>query len=233
MNTTDNDNIPLIQTDFHPSVFQNNAINSVTSNIKHDRTMLSLTNERGNILGNDTSKQFDISQLSKPGHYNLTIDDDKLSGSNTRHLFKNLYGETPLTFLFFSKDNTDNIQNVIRMLVYKQMNYTIDNQSVIDLQIVMRSIFLAYSEHPLLINENMAEKQKNELLILYTNETARLNELVIDTVVPKICSELQQYLSYLKDSATPIQPIPRSINVSSAGERAYRSITNVLTGNAL
>lgn len=225
------DTIKLVQNDSHPSVFQNNSINNITSNIKSNRTMSNLINERENKLG--IKGEFDISKLSAPGHYNLTSDDNELSGSNTRFLFKNLYGETPLTFLFFSKDNIINIQNVIKMLVYKQMNYVIDNQSIIDLEIIMRSLFLAYSEHPLLIDEQMPDIQKQQLLVLYTNEVARLNDLVITTVVPLVCSQLQQYLVYLHDSSTNIEPIPRSVNVSNAGKRTYRSITNVLTGSSL
>ena len=221
----------LIHNDFHPSVFQNNSVNNVKTNMQHDRTLIGLKEERENKLG--FKGTFDISKLSAPGNYNFTSDDKMLSGSNTRHLLKNLYGETPLTFLFFSKDNINNIQNVIRMLVYKQMNYMIDNQSIIDLEIIMRSIFLAYSEHPLLIDEKMPEAQKKALLVLYTKEVTRLNDIVINEIVPKICSQLQQYLSYLKDSSTPIQPIPRSLNVSNAGTRTYRSITSTLLGTTL
>lgn len=220
------DTIKLSQSDLHPSAFQNNAINNVTSNLQNNRTLISLTNERENKL--NITGTFDISKLSAPGHYNFTSDDNELSGSNTRFLFKNLYGETPLTFLFFSKDNINNIQNIIKMMVYKQMNYIVDNQSVIDLEIVMRSIFLAYSEHPLLIDEKMPDAQKEALFVQYTKEVDRLNSLVINEVVPKICSQLQQYLVYLKDASTPIAPIPRSVNVNNAGQKTYRSITNIL-----
>lgn len=222
----------LINTDLHPSQFQNNSVNNVSNNIKETRTLVSLTNERKNIFGSkDTST--DISKLESPGSYDLTVNDKQLSGSNTRFLFKNLYGETPLTFLFFSEDNINNIQNLTKMLVYKQMNYVISNQNVTDLQIILRSVFLAYSEHPKLIDETMSKKEINMLLKLYTNEVARLNQLVIDTIVPKICSQVQQYLSYLKDANSPIQPIPRSLNTSISGTKQYRSITSTLLGTPL
>ena len=97
----------------------------------------------------------------------------------------------------------------------------------------MRSIFLSCSEHPLLIDETMPKEEINILLKLYTNEVARLNQLVIDTIVPLICSQLQQYISYLQDSSRGLQPIPRSINTSVTGTKQFRSITNILTGSSL
>lgn len=221
----------LLNPDLHPSQFQNNSINNVSNNIKNTRTLDSLTNERKNVFGLKDSN--DISKLESSGEYNFTTDDKQLSGSNTRFLFKNLYGETPLTFLFFSEDNIHNIQNVTKMSVFKQMNYVISDQNVTDLQIVLRSIFLAYSEHPPLLDETMPKEEINILLKMYTNEVARLNELVINTIVPLICSQLQQYISYLQDCSRGLQPIPRSINTSVAGTKAYRSATNVWLGTSL
>jgi hypothetical protein len=119
------------------------------------------------------------------------------------------------------------------MLVYKQMNYVISDQNVTDLQIVMRSVFLAYSEHPPLLDETMSKEKIKFLLKLYTLEVARLNQLVIDTIVPDICSQVQAYLHYLRDAGTPLKTIPRAISTSVAGEKAYRSVTNVLLGTPL
>lgn len=227
----------LANPDMHPSQFQNNTINNVSNNIKQNRTLVSLTNERKNVFGlnsdQENSQQIDISKLESPGSYAFTSDDKQLSGSNTRFLFKNLYGETPLTFLFFSEDNITNIQNLSKMLVYKQMNYVISDQNVTDLQIVMRSIFLAYSEHPPLLDETMPKEKINMLLKMYTQEVARLNQLVIDTIVPDICSQVQAYLDYLRDAGTPLRTIPRAQSTSIAGTKAYRSATNVWLGTPL
>lgn len=228
----------LVNPDMHPSQFQNNAINNVSNDIKETRTLVSLTNERKNVFGlnNDQGKensQIDISKLESPGAYAFTSDDKQLSGSNTRFLFKNLYGETPLTFLFFSEDNIRNIQNLSKMLVYKQMNYVISDQNVTDLQIILRSIFLAYSEHPKLIDETMSKTEISLLLKMYTNEVERLNELCVNIIVPKVCSQVQQYLDYLHDSSSGLRTIPRAISTSIAGTKAYRSVTSTLLGTPL
>lgn len=216
----------IYDSDLHSMSFENN--NNSSELLKHNRTIDNLAQERSLVTNRN------IDKLGTPGNYNLTIDDSvdaTLSQSNTRHLFKNLYGETLLTSLFFSKTNIVNIQNLIKMMVFKQMNKVVSDQSTNELMIVMRSIFLTYSEHPLLINENMSETQKNELYKQYSLEVARLNELVLNDIVPKICSELQQYLGYLHDSSNPRFIIDRSQNTSVTGQKQYRSITNVLTGD--
>lgn len=220
---------PINDIEAHPSVFTDTP-KTIKENIGNERTLVTITDERKHLIATTN-----LNKLESPGAYKFFGDDGdtKLSGSNTRFLFRNLYGETLLTFLFFSDDNINNIQKIIKMLVYKEMNKVIDNQSIIDLQIVMRSIFLAYSLHPKLIDESMSPKEKKVLLIQYTNEVDRLNQLVVNEVVPLICSQLQQYLTYLVDSGSSRYIMEKPKNDSVTGEKTYRSITSVLTGNNL
>jgi hypothetical protein len=210
-------------TNIHPSQFANNANKSITNDqMKSTRTLLTLTDERAKMLGTT-----DISDLKSPGNYDDT-QESKKTGSNTRFLFKNLYGETLLTYLFFSEENIENLQKLIRMLVFKEMEQVVDYQSRNDLMIVMRSIFLELSEHPELINQTMSVQKRQALLKVYTQEVDRLNQLVLNWVVPKVCSGLQQYLGYLKDSMDPIKPMEAPVNTSISGTRQYRSITSTL-----
>lgn len=203
---------------FHPSQFENSRSESIKSN---------LTERSKQIFSKNLDK------LSSPGKYNLTPNDDGLDISNTKNLFKNLYGETLLTFLFFSQDNINNIQKLIRMTVYKEMNKVIDDQSINDLMVIMRSIFLSYSEHPKLIDSSMSEKEKKHLLILYTNEVDRLNNLVINECVPLVSSQLQQYLTYLHDASSPLQVMEKPISTSVTGTKSFRSQTQILLGGNL
>ena len=209
---------------FHPSFFETTEKDLP----KDERTLM----EKKSVF----KKEEDIAELDNIGSsekYSLTVDDKMLSETNTKYIFRNLYGETLLTSLFFSKKNIDNLQNVIKYLVYKETSYTIDDQSVNELLIIMRSIFLEYSAHPKLIDENMSIDEKNMLLQKYTNEVKRLNELVINTVVPKIVSQMLQYVNYLKDASQQPQYMDRPVNDSVSGERQYRSVTSVLTGSDL
>jgi hypothetical protein len=206
---------------FHPSLFETSSADVPSDK----RTLMMITKERGQRLTGDK-----VENLISPGSYEFTIDDKKVSGSNTRFLFKNLYGETPLTFLFFSDKNIKNIQNILKYLVYKENGYIIDDQSVTELLIIMRSIFLQYSLHPKLIDESMSEKEKAELKVKYTNEVKRLNQLVIDYIVPKLVSQIKQYLDYLKDASEQPYYMDKPENVSVQGQKQYRSTTQVLLG---
>lgn len=207
-------NIP----NFHPSFFET--------------TNKDTPSDTRELMEKNTSEE-SLGELSSSHKYNLTVDDNKLSGSNTRHIFRNLYGETLLTFLFFSKKNIENIQNVIKYIIHKETNYVIDNQSVNELLIIMRSIFLEYSAHPKLIDEKMSDDEKKILLEKYTKEVARLNDIVINTIVPKVVSQMIQYINYLKDASQQPTYMDRPTNENVSGQRVYRSITEVLTGSNL
>jgi hypothetical protein len=208
----------------HPSQYQINDDN----NLKKQRTLLSLKEEREKTLAVE-----DLKKLTSPGKYNFTINDSTVKGSNTNSVFKNLYGETLLTFLFFSRQNIENIQKLIRMLVFKHTKEVIDDQSTTELLVIMRSIFLAYSKHPKLLDESMSDTERKELLIQYTNEVNRLNELVIDSTVPVIVSQLQQYLIYLSDASSPLRVMEKPLSTSVKGTKNYRSQTQVLLGSEL
>lgn len=206
---------------FHPSLFE-------TTETKTDftKSFLQLQNER-------KTKIQDIPNLQPPSKYNITKDDDTLPSTSTNSLFKNLYGETLLTKLFFSRQNIHNIQSILKLLVYKETREVIDRQSNSELLIVMRSVFLEYSAHPPLIDESMSDKRKAQLYNMYTKEVTRLNEIVVNAIVPKLVSQMLQYLGYLKDaSEQPYQmELPKSNSIT--GERRYRSATQVFIGGGL
>ena len=126
-----------------------------------------------------------------------------------------LYGiqETSvLNQLFFSKKNMDNIQNMIRYNVYEKSDkkYIIDKQSDIELEIIMRSIYL---QHSLNLKNNIKE------------QISYLNNLVSDWCVEQILPEIQQYIGYMKEIEYMPMPIDLPINLSSKGSRSLRSVT--------
>ena len=208
---------------FHPSMFQ--GVDKDTPNEK--RTLVTLREQRSKRV------QYPTDELVSPGKHQLTPDDTSVTTSNTKHLFKNLHEETLLTYLFFSQKNIQNLQDVIKFLVHRETKYVLDKQSVNELMIVMRSIFLEYNAHPPILNEKMDEATKDKVLVMYKNEVARLNEIVINAIVPKIISQLQQYVDYLRDAGQqPYQmEIPKSDSVQ--GRREYRSVTQILLGGEL
>lgn len=205
---------------FHPELYERSS--DLPGN---KRTLLTVTDERSKRLPSTK-----VENLKSPGKYNLTPDDKQIASSNTRFLFKNLYSETPLTFLFFSETNIQNIQNLIKLNVHKEINYIIDDQSVNELMTIMRSIFIEYSAHPPLINEKMSELELKNLLKKYTNEVARLNKIVVQEIVPRVVSQVQQYVDYLRDASQQPYYMDKPKNESVKGQKQYRSITQVLAG---
>jgi hypothetical protein len=126
-----------------------------------------------------------------------------------------LYGiqeTTQLNQLFFSQKNMDIIQNQIRHTVYLKTDrkHIIDRQSDIELEIVMRSIYLQHSP-------NLDYKLKEQIQYL--------NGLVIEWCVETIIPQVQQYLGYLKEIEYYPMPIDLPVNLSSKGTRTLRSVT--------
>ena len=126
-----------------------------------------------------------------------------------------LYGiqeTSQLNQLFFSKKNMENIQNMIRYNVFLKSDkkFIIDKQSDIELEIVMRSIYLQHSP-------NLPNKTKEQI--------EYLNKLVSDWCVEQIIPEVIQYIGYIKEIEYMPLPIDLPLNLSSKGTRVLRSVT--------
>lgn len=110
----------------------------------------------------------------------------------------------PLSLKYFGKNNINKIQNLI-ILEVKTSDYTIGRQSEIQLQIIMRSIYLSNSKN---IMTNI-DYQINEL-----------NKMVVDYSVEVILSNIKKYLGYRKDISSPRQIMTHPTSVSSKGEKS-------------
>lgn len=206
---------------FHPSKFE-----STLDYPLDEKTLLAVHEQRSRPIKS-------LENLKSPGQFKFSDQDAITKDTSTRFLFKNFNTDSLLTDLFFSIKNIENIQNVIRYLVYKNTNQVIDKQSSNELLVIMRSIYLEYNQHPEIIKKDMTEDEKKRLLALYTNEVNRLNQLVFNYIVPKLVSQLQQYLDYLRDVSQQPEQMERPKSESIKGQKQYRSVTQVLTGNLL
>tara|TARA_Y100000004_G_scaffold116925_1_gene131507 strand:+ start:317 stop:796 length:480 start_codon:yes stop_codon:yes gene_type:complete len=103
-----------------------------------------------------------------------------------------------LSKAFFSKQNMQIIQNSIRATVYARSNnqHIIGQQDTVNLQIIMRSIFLQYTRS---ISTNI------------TQQISDLNNLVVNFCVPKILPEIDAYIKYKNDVSTLVVPIDRPV----------------------
>ncbi len=172
----------------------------------------------------NTYSNFDIGEYSQYQNGRVTttpgtmkdlkmIDQPKETMNNFQ--VEALYGiqeTSQLNHTFFSKANLDIIQNQIRYGVYVNTNkkHIIDRQSDVELEIIMRSIYLQHSP-------NLPNKIKEQI--------EYLNGLVVNWCVGTIIPELEQYVGYLKEIEYMPMPIDLPLNLSSKGSRSLRSVT--------
>ena len=119
---------------------------------------------------------------------------------------KHIQTETKLSKQYFSKENIDYLQNKIIETVYKKSNnkYKLGRQSDVQLEIIMRSIYLSYSKN---MDCNIDEQIKV------------LNDKVLDYSCNSIMSEIIQYVGYIDDISAPIKNMDYPTNVSTSGEK--------------
>jgi hypothetical protein len=107
---------------------------------------------------------------------------------------------TPLSRLFFSRENQKIIQNSIRRTVWEKTSRThiIGDQDALQLQLVMRSIYLQYCRN---IPTNL------------TRQVGELNAKVCDYCVDRVYNNLLQFITYQKDVSTLPVPLPQPVSV--------------------
>ena len=112
--------------------------------------------------------------------------------------------ETPLSGLFFSEFNYNQIQNEIRKTFKDKTGIAIDYQGRDDVITTMRMVFINNSYDPY---GHLPEQVK------------LMNSIVVKTAVTQVGTGVPQYIGYLRDIRPPIVPEPRPIQTSYYGER--------------
>jgi hypothetical protein len=164
-------------------------------NIERRNDLISFYNNRNNINR----------KIQKKGKYTLN-DFDYASGG--RDVLGNAQEVSQFSELYFSKHNIDLLNNTIRYKVFVETNQVIGRQDETNLLVVMKSMYLRYSNNP----EDPTKFRK---------EVERLNNLVLEETVPKVISELKQYIKYMEDISTGLKPPPPAINSSIKGTKGY------------
>ena len=115
---------------------------------------------------------------------------------------------TPVSTAFFSVENVQRLQQLIRKGVYDRSQpkgYVIDDQSTDELKIIMRAIYYQYAR-------NLAADIKSQV--------DDLNRKVIDWSVPHILSAVDHYFYYLKDISQLPVPMAQPQHLSRAGTKS-------------
>ena len=126
-----------------------------------------------------------------------------------------LYGtlsRSTLSDAFFSQKNMENLQDNLRYRVYVASGgeFQIGKQDNTELLVIMRAVFLQYAKHmPTMITQQIRE----------------LNRQVIEYILPKIISEVKQWIFYSQQLESLPTLIPLPVNLSNKGTRTLQSVT--------
>ena len=136
--------------------------------------------------------------------YNLFTGGDSNRNSNSNNngidgSISHTQEATPLSQQYFSSSNINLVQNNIIQEV-RLRGFDIGRQDDLQVQIIMRSIFLSFSKN---LYQNIEQ------------QISKLNEMVVEEAVKKIIPEINQYIKYIKDISTPRQIISHSQHISS------------------
>lgn len=150
------------------------------------------SNGRVNIIGPNIDKRFSMS--------------DRIPINSTKYSYRDAMNgnwyDTELSKAFFSGRNIQIIQNGIRAGVYNKSNhqYIVGEQSLDELQIIMRSIFLQNSK-------NLCEDIPGQI-----ND---LNQIVLNYSINQVYGEADGYMKYKRDASTLVVPIAMPIMSST------------------
>lgn len=132
----------------------------------------------------------------------------KVQANFTNDMLRGNWEPTPLSNAFFTQRNVMILQTSVKELVYSKSGskkYVIDDQDVNELQMIMRGFFLQYAKN----NSDNVQGQINEL-----------NQMIISWCVPRILSEIDQYLYYLDDVSHMPVPLQHPQLLSCAGTKS-------------
>ena len=118
----------------------------------------------------------------------------KNKATEYRDALSGIWEDNLLSQTFFSAENIQILQNGLRAGVYEMSNreFMIGPQNVDTLKIVMRSIFLQFSEN-----------RESDI----KGQVERLNRLVLNYCIPTVFSEAVGYQKYRLDQSTLVVPL--------------------------
>jgi hypothetical protein len=196
---------------FHPSFFEKTdtvaEILNNTDPMFFNRTLESIDQQRNALTVGPTPKQEVI--------YDTKCSKESYRNSNA---YSSIQERNIVNDLFFSGKNVQQVQNMIRNVVYKNANYIIGDQSQAELLIVMRAMYLQFAYNPI-ITDSIKQKK------IIQKEIERLNNIVVNDITPSIVSNTQQYLHYIEDISKIAVPHARGKSESVKGTKTFRDIS--------
>ena len=112
----------------------------------------------------------------------------------------------PVLVRFFSNTNFDVLQRQLVSQVRQRTGQSIGRQSCDEVFVVMKYVYLQ-------VNRVSVDNVREEI--------HKLNELVLNELVPMVSSNVLQYTQYMKDINTLPTPIDRGQVTSTKGENTF------------
>lgn len=155
--------------------------------------------------------------LFDQNYSDFNVSDERCAGGRApmyRDIVKTIVEPGPVSDRFFSHKNMQHLKKVICSTVDKnsggKYRPSPESQSDNDLLLVMRAIYLEHARH-------LPEKIKEQV--------KELNHQVTLNLVPRVISNAQQHLTYIRDHSQQPFYMDRPSCVSSAGTRSNASVT--------
>ena len=134
-------------------------------------------------------------------------------GSIQKSIMKSISTPSPLGELYFSPENINRLQKMIKYEVYKRSNgkYVLRvDQKDSDLLIVMRAVFITD-----------AENSPYRLV----HQVKELNKKTLNKILPDMITAIKQDEEYINQLDKPIDPIPLPVNINRKGRLSLPSVT--------
>ena len=135
----------------------------------------------------------DIKIAPKNENNKIEIRDPIMFHNTSESALKGIVEESYLSKIFFSKENTDNIQKILRYEIYQKKGKVIEYQSSNEINVIMRSIFLQLADSTI----------KDEIV----QQVQYLNKQVVDFAKEKIIVSLEQHDGYIDKLHTLPEPM--------------------------
>ena len=225
--TLNNDNSSIRQDFIQDAVYCSSSPNIPQSSCPEGDTVVrsaTIANTESDLFKTDSSlndvltdinngRVSDI-RVSKPSVLDNQLPENVIINSDNReNAVKGIIDQTALSNYFFSRDNTDIIQDTIRYNVHKNTQQIISKQSENELYIIMRAVLLQYGNF---------SSGAQELVY----EIKKLNKIVVDYSVEEVSSNVKQYIQYIQDLNT--LPTPISFPQSTREYNYTYNISNIL-----
>jgi len=112
-----------------------------------------------------------------------------------------------ISSIFFSQENVERLQEKIKNEIYRESGgkyIMTENQDLNDLLQMMRYIYLRFGE-------NLPHKP--------VRQVKKLNQLLVNFILPDMMSNIKQYHGYLDTISKPIELMPLPVSLNTSGRK--------------